>query len=90
MSLLTLENITTAPIEEGDAGIILKADGSFRIFNTHKDIAANELTEGQLAQGRRMMALAVALKYPEVMQALEDAAAEIIQNEGPIQFGILS
>lgn len=71
-SLLTLENVTAAPIENGDAGIILKADGSFRVFNCHEGLDPSKVTEAQKDQARKLMAFAVALQVPAVMEILYD------------------
>lgn len=57
-------------IQEGDAGIILKPDGSFKIFSTGK--IEEPLTPEQEMQGRKLLALTVALKTPQVMQLLTD------------------
>lgn len=70
-SLLTLENVVSAPIEDGDVGVILKQDGTFKVFSTG---VTSELTEAQQAQGRKLIALSVALRYPEVMAVLERMA----------------
>jgi hypothetical protein len=70
-SLLTLEDTVTSPIEHGDAGVILKPDGTFKVFSTGVDGA---LTPAQEAQARKLIALAVALRFPEVMAVLERMA----------------
>jgi hypothetical protein len=70
-SLLTLENVVSAPIEDGDAGVILKADGSFKVFSTG---VSGELTPAQIEQGKKLIALSIALRYPEVMAVLERMA----------------
>ena len=70
MTNLTLDNLTPKPIEEGDAGIILKPDGSFQIFNTHKHIDGTNLTPEQLRQGRILLALATASAHPELLDVL--------------------
>ncbi|UIN38381.1 hypothetical protein [Methylobacterium oryzae] len=70
-SLLTLENTVTSPIEHGDAGVILKPDGTFKVFSTGID---GPLTPAQEAQGRKLIALSIALRYPEVMMVLERMA----------------
>jgi hypothetical protein len=59
-----------SPIETGDAGIVIKADGSVKIFNTHKHLDHNNMTHEQLAQGEKLLALAVALSTPEIMNLL--------------------
>jgi len=70
-TLLTLENTVTSPIEHGDAGVILKPDGTFKVFSTGVD---GPLTPAQEAQGRKLIALSIALRYPEVMMVLERMA----------------
>jgi len=75
VNLLTHENIVSAPIESGDAGVILKPDGSFKVFSTGKLDVAN-LSEEQIQQGKVLLALAVALKYPEIMDILMMAATD--------------
>lgn len=66
---LTIQEVSATPITEGDAGIILKTDGTFQIFNTHRMIGS-ELTATQLAQGEKLLALACALQHPEIMDTL--------------------
>jgi hypothetical protein len=84
---LTLENVVSAPIEDGDAGIILKADGNFKVFSTGIE---GDLTPAQIAQGKKLMALAVALKFPEVMAILERMASDpAVVGEG-IDLGSLN
>lgn len=70
-ALLTLENTVSSPIEHGDAGVILKPDGTFKVFSTGID---GPLTPAQEAQGKKLIALAIALRYPEVMSVLERMA----------------
>lgn len=71
---LTLKEITATPIQEGDAGVILKKDGTFEIFNAHANIDPANMTERQLEQGQILMALSVALKIPAVMAILVNMA----------------
>ena len=75
MALLNKTNLTNRPIQKGDAGIVLRADGSFDIFNCFG--FAGEpiiLTPHQLETGEKLLALSVALKIPEVMRLLESIA----------------
>ncbi|TXN08939.1 hypothetical protein FV222_00265 [Methylobacterium sp. WL103] len=67
--LLTLDNLVSAPIEEGDAGFILKPNGEFKIFSTGA-INAENMTAAQRAQGEKLLALACAVAIPEVMNML--------------------
>lgn len=74
-------------IVEGDAGIVLKQDGSFKVFSTGKaDLHTDPETWGeyemqQMEIGRKLMALSVALSTPELMSVLEDAASGLIDAE---------
>jgi hypothetical protein len=68
-NLLKLENIVMAPIKEGDAGVILREDGTFQIFSSGK-IDPENLSQGQVEQGRKLNALALALSLPQVMEVL--------------------
>jgi hypothetical protein len=72
-SLLKLENMVSAPIQEGDAGVILKPDGTFKVFSTG---VKGELTPAQHEQGRKLLAIAVALQHPEIMDILHRMAAD--------------
>ena len=89
--LFSLENTTPTPIEDGDAGIILRKDGSFRVFNTHKNITAENITERQIEQGMILMAFGVALKNPAVMRVLFELSqdprivGDIVEKPGSIQ-----
>lgn len=73
-SLITHENFVTAPVEDSDAGIILKRDGSFKIFSTGNLQNENSLTLEQLEQGRKLIALSVALRCPDIMNFLLSCA----------------
>ena len=75
VNLIDANQITAIPsIEEGDAGIILKKDGSFQVFNCHATIDAKNMTERQIEQGKQLLGLAAAVKLPELMQVLLDVA----------------
>lgn len=81
MANLTLENIVSAPIEQGDAGIILKPDGTFKVFTTGHIDAAN-LTEAQKGQGEKLMVLAGVLVdddlYAAALVAVSNHSADLI------------
>jgi hypothetical protein len=64
-AIITRENVQPPKVEEGDAGIILKADGTFRVFNTIADPA--NATPIQIEMGRKLLALAAVLKDPEIL-----------------------
>jgi hypothetical protein len=69
MGLFSRENLLPNPVAKGDAGVILKADGSFQVFNT-SDIDPENMTTRQIEQGTALIAFAAALKYPAVMEGL--------------------
>ncbi len=66
--LIDQTNIAMPKFEDGDAGIILKADGTFRVWNTIKD--PTHPTEAQLNQGRILLAFSAALQLPQIMDVL--------------------
>ncbi len=68
-SLLTLEN-TPRPIKEGDAGIVLTGEGGFFVFGCNENLDLNNLTARQAEQGRALLALSVALQFPQIMDVL--------------------
>jgi hypothetical protein len=71
--IIERENVQKPTIAEGDAGIILKADGTFRIFNTIAD--PTNLTPAQRELGQKLLALATALQDPVILDLLYQAAA---------------
>lgn len=76
MALLNQGNIATTPISEGDAGLVLKKDGSFQIFNTHADIDPTNMSPRQIEQTETLMAFAVALQHPEIMTILKQMSQD--------------
>jgi hypothetical protein len=68
VAIITRENVQAPQITEGDAGIILKKDGTFRVFNTIAD--PSNPTPAQRDQGRRLIALAAVLKDPVILDLL--------------------
>ncbi len=87
MALLTLQNVTATPIEEGEAGVILKKDGTFQVFNSHADMDPNNLTERQLEQGRMLLGLALALRVPGIMEKLVELAIAESSEDGVTDLG---
>ncbi|AMB48323.1 hypothetical protein [Methylobacterium sp. AMS5] len=86
-ALLTADDFVSAPIEEGDAGVILKEDGTFKVFSTAK-LGADGLTEAQQKQGTLLMALAVALKNPTIMETLITMSRDPrVVGENPVDLG---
>lgn len=72
-ALLGQSQLLASPIEEGDAGIVLKPDGSFKVFSTGK-IDPDNMTESQMEQGERLVALSLALSIPRVLDMLKTMA----------------
>lgn len=72
-ALLGQSQLLSSPIQEGDAGIVLKPDGTFQVFSTGK-IDPNNMTEAQLEQGEKLVALSLALSIPEVLNMLKTMA----------------
>lgn len=59
-----------SPIGEGDAGVVLKKDGTFALFNTHENFDPANMTERQIEQATILTAFKTALRHPSVMQVL--------------------
>lgn len=84
---LSVENLPTGPIVDGDAGVILKADGTFQIFTTGQ-IDPKALTPAQEEQGRKLVALTTALSVPQLMNMLIEASRELGADEPMIDIGV--
>jgi hypothetical protein len=84
-SLVQVANLVTEPLQPGDAAIILKPNGEWRVATTG-DLDPNGLTDAQVAQAETLMALMVALRYPQVMQVLKNLAADPnVVGEDPVE-----
>lgn len=70
MFQITEKMYLRTPVSEGDAGIILRANGEFHIFSSGVVPGTTELNEAQMAQAEKLIALALALSIPSVMDAL--------------------
>jgi hypothetical protein len=75
-NILPVASITATPIEEGDVGIILKKNGSYQVFNTHRNFNPEKMTEPQIVQGKLLIALTTALTHPKLMAVLEAASLD--------------
>jgi hypothetical protein len=71
VALLGTQNFADAPIQEGDAGLILRKNGDFQIFNTHASIDPENLTDRQREHGDILRAFSLALQIPNVMELLK-------------------
>lgn len=89
MALLKPEHVTHTPFKPGDVGIVLQADGNFRIFRQEGAIDANNLTPEQLEQGRKLRALALALQVPAVMEVLHQFASDPAISAAALDLGSL-
>jgi hypothetical protein len=65
-----------SPIADGDAGLVIKADGSVQIFNTYNVSDPSQFTPEQLKIGETLVALSVALKVPAIMDILFQMAKD--------------
>jgi hypothetical protein len=75
-ALINQKNLALPTLEEGDAGIILKKNGEFLLWNTHAAIDPENLTERQAEQARILAAFTAALRIPEIMAVLLDVASD--------------
>lgn len=71
MSHVTHADLISAPIQTGDAGLVIKAAGNAEIFNV---FGTKSLSSAQTITGIRLMALQYALKNEEIMNDLIDKA----------------
>jgi hypothetical protein len=67
-ALIDQTNLTFPKFEDNEAGITLKADGTFIIWSTFKD--PSHPTEQQIKQMESLTAFAAALKLPQIMDVL--------------------
>lgn len=84
MALVRIGNLMTYPIQEGDAGVILRRDGSYHFFNTHAGLDGANLTARQLEQAETLLAFAVALEHPAIMELLKNMASDPAITGGSI------
>lgn len=70
----TLDEPTDPKVYKGDAGVILRADGNFQIFTiTDGPITPETMTDVQKWQGAVLMAFALLMNAPTVMDAVNVA-----------------
>lgn len=74
-------------IDDGDCGIIVKLDGSFRLFSTGVENLKNdpstftEREHQQIRNGQILTAFCLALQNEQVMDVLLDLATTVIDDE---------
>jgi hypothetical protein len=73
-ALIDQTNLAIPKFEDNEAGITLKADGTFVIWSTFKN--PGNPTEQQLKQMQSLMAFAAALRLPPIMEALLQVATD--------------
>jgi hypothetical protein len=73
--ILRLSNLSQVRIEENDAGIILKPDGSVRVFTTG-EIDGNNLTPAQQEQGERLAVIMAVLGNNALFTAIYNQLVE--------------
>ncbi|WP_062120373.1 hypothetical protein [Aureimonas sp. AU40] len=63
---------------KGDAGIIIKEDGSFRAFSISggEPVDPATMSEGKKRQGAIMLALSLAVQTPEILNMLLDLLSD--------------
>lgn len=79
----------TSPIVNGDAGLVLKADGTFVIFTTSEESNEADITPIQQVQSLKLMALSAALSNADIMDSLislvEEAGISSPQSLNTVQ-----
>lgn len=77
-------------LESGDVGVVVKPDGSFQVFSSGMaGIDESNMTEEQRQQGKRLIALAVALNSPDMIETLVSAACDddVYRQDRIIDYG---
>lgn len=83
MALITKNELQQDRIAEGDCGVILKKDGSFRLFNCYDDLKPGmPMNPRQLEQGKAMAAFALLLTMPEMLDIVAGMATDPAVNGG--------
>ena len=83
----TIDSFLDEPIEDGDAGIVIKANGDFQVFTT-VSVDPAKMTDAQAVQGRNLQILALVLGHDELRQQIGElvdqlnaAGVDILQLE---------
>jgi hypothetical protein len=68
VQILNSDNVTPS-FDEGDCGILLKADGKgFQLFNLAKDLTVENMTELQKNNGELLIALAMVVQNDKLRE----------------------
>lgn len=87
-ALLDKSDLVSAPIQEGDCGIVLKPDGTFQVFST--GVKSSGLTPEQMEQGNKLVCMIVALKTPQIMHMLAELANDPAVKGAGVNLGALN
>lgn len=81
---MTPDNIVATPIQDGDAGLIIRADGTMQLFNCFDMSDPSKITQAQIATHEKLMALALATQLPDIMDVLLTMAQDpdIVGEDG--------
>lgn len=79
MGLLKPQHFNATTIEEGDAGVILKLDGTMRVFTSKVGDAP---TDEQKLQGEKLLILAHVLLDPAAYALMLDKIIEMQEQDG--------
>jgi hypothetical protein len=80
--MFTEKNLVKGPIENGDAGLVIKQDGTALVFNTFNIADPETVTDEQIETMKNLAALSFALSQPTVMAQLKNAVERIIAETG--------
>lgn len=80
--VFTAANLTNEPVQDGDAGFILRKDGSFQIFTTGH-IDPNALTARQQEQGQLLTLFALVTSSPQIRDMLTNIVNDVTGG-GPL------
>lgn len=61
---------TDVPTAVGNAGVFIKPDGSVRMFQAFEAETEDDFTTEQIETGKKLVALTVALRVPQIMDIL--------------------
>lgn len=89
--MLNHESLVAAPVQENDAGVLLKADGSFKVFTTAKYGADPEAwPDWQRKQGRTLQILAFVLAQDGLLEQIGEAVDQLEAMGVPVGFDAIT
>ena len=92
MKPITADNLLhdARGVVPGDVGLVLKEDGSFRVFHAaDPSLAEVSINDDKREQVRQLLCLTVALQVPEVMMMLDDMLNNpaVVDQDSIIDYG---